>query len=65
MVWVLVFGLIALGGLVMVVAYAIWLAHKAADLLSELEMLGTRANELADILGRVQLPAGPAEESNG
>lgn len=65
MVWVLVFGLIALGGLVMVVAYAIWLAHKAADLLSELEMLGTRANELAGILGRVQLPAGPAEESNG
>lgn len=65
MVWVLVFGLIALGGLVMVVAYAIWLAHKASDLLSELEMLGTRASELADILGQVQLPAGPVDESNG
>ena len=38
----------------MVVSYGIWLWHKASDLFSELEMLGERATELADILGRLQ-----------
>ncbi len=57
MVWVLVFGGIALAGLAMVIGYAIWLAHKAADLFSELEMLGTRAQELAALLERIELPA--------
>ncbi|HOC12831.1 MAG TPA: hypothetical protein PLL50_04050 [Propionicimonas sp.] len=52
--WILLFGLIALGGLIMVVSYGIWLWHKASDLFSELEMLGERATELADILGRLQ-----------
>ncbi len=53
MVWVLVFGGIALAGLVMVVSYGIWLWHKASDLFSELEMLGRRAEELAGILSRI------------
>ena len=57
MVWVLVFGGIALAGVAMVIGYAVWLAHKAADLFSELEMLGTRAEELATVLERLQLPA--------
>ncbi len=57
MVWVLVFGGIALAGLAMVIGYAVWLAHKAADLFSELEMLGTRAQELAALLERIELPA--------
>lgn len=59
MIWVLVFGLIALGGLVMLVSYAVWLWHKASDLFSELEMLGKRAEELAELVGRIQpeLPA--------
>ena len=54
MVWVLIFGGIALAGLITVASYAVWLAHKASDLFSELEMLGERATELADILGRLQ-----------
>ena len=53
MIWVLVFGLIALAGLIMVVSYAVWLAHKASDLFSELEMLGRRAEELADLLSQI------------
>jgi len=57
MVWVLVFLGIALAGAVMVVSYAIWLAHKAADLFSEVEMLGTRAEELVALLERIELPA--------
>ena len=70
MVWVLVFSLIALGGLIMVVSYAVWLWHKASDLFSELEMLGTRADEFGTLLGGLQLPtdtqrptAGPRRSS--
>lgn len=58
MIWVLVFSLIALAGLVMVVSYAVWLLHKASDLFSELEMLGQRAEELADLLAQIR-PALP------
>ena len=59
MVWVLVFGGIALAGLVMVASYGVWLWHKATDLLSEIEMLGERASELAALLEQVrpELPA--------
>ncbi len=59
--WVLIFGLIALGGLITLISYAVWLWHKASDLFSELEMLGKRAEELADLLNQIQpvLPDGP------
>jgi hypothetical protein len=59
MVWVLVFGGIALAGLVMVASYGVWLAHLASDVFSELEMLGKRAEELAALLEQVkpELPA--------
>ncbi len=60
--WVLVFSLIALGGLVMVVSYGIWLWHKVSDLFSELEMFGRRAEELAELLGRIS-PELPGRES--
>lgn len=61
MVWVLVFGGIALAGLVMLIGYLVWLAHKAADLFSEIEMLGTRAEELAALVEQLELPAAPGE----
>ena len=64
MVWVLVFLGIALAGVVMVVSYAIWLAHKAADLFSEIEMLGTRAEELVALLERIELPAAGVHEDD-
>lgn len=61
MIWVLVFGGIALAGLIMVVSYGVWLWHKASDLYSEIEMLGTRAEELAALLEQIhpELPARP------
>lgn len=61
MVWVLVFGGIALAGLIMVISYGVWLWHKASDLFSEFEMLGTRAGELADLVSQIQpeLPQRP------
>jgi hypothetical protein len=57
MLWALVFGGIALAGLVMLVSYGVWLAHKAADVMSEVRMVGERVAELADLLAQVQIPA--------
>ncbi len=56
MVWVFVFGGIALVGLIMLVAYGVWLAHKAADVMSEVQVLADRADQLADLLGQIQPP---------
>ncbi len=50
MLWVVVFLVIALAGLAMLVGYAIWLAHKTADLLSELGVLADQAAQLGRLL---------------
>ena len=63
MVWVIVFGGIAFAGLVMVASYGVWLWHKASDLFSEVEMLGTRAAELAALLEQVR-PVLPARQES-
>ncbi|MCA0251395.1 MAG: hypothetical protein LCH76_03700 [Actinobacteria bacterium] len=65
MVWVFVFVGIALGGLIMLISYAVWLAHKASDLFSEIEMLGTRATELGDLLEQLELPSATGAGSSG
>ncbi len=57
MIWVLIFGGIALLGVVTVVSYAVWLAHKTSDLYSEVRMLGRRVDEAGELLGAIQLPA--------
>ncbi len=56
MIWVLIFGGIALAGVIMLVAYAVWLAHKAADVLSEVGVLADRTGQLADLLSQIQPP---------
>jgi hypothetical protein len=56
MVWVIVFGGIALAGVVMLISYAVWLAHKASDVWSEVDMLAVRANELAELVGQIEVP---------
>jgi len=56
LVWVIVFIGIGLAGLIMLVSYAVWLAHKASDLFSELDMLAVRAAELADLLTQIRVP---------
>ena len=55
-VWVFVFGSIALVGLVMLIAYAVWLAHKASDVWSEVSVLADRADQLAGLLGQIEVP---------
>jgi hypothetical protein len=56
MVWVVVFVGIALAGLIMCICYAVWLAHKAADVWSEVDMLAVRAAEFADLVGQIDVP---------
>jgi hypothetical protein len=56
MIWVIVFGGIALAGVVMLISYAVWLAHKASDVWNEVDMLAVRANELAELVGQIQVP---------
>jgi hypothetical protein len=56
MVWVIVFASIALAGVVMLICYAVWLAHKASDVWSEVDMLAVRADELAQLVGQIQVP---------
>jgi hypothetical protein len=62
-VWVLVFGGIALAGLVMLICYGVWLAHKAADVLSEIAVLADRADQLAMLLS--QISPGPTAAMAG
>ena len=56
MIWVIVFAGIALAGLVMLISYAVWLAHKAADVWSEVDMLAVRADELSRLLAQIEVP---------
>ena len=56
MIWVLIFGGIALAGVIMLVAYAVWLAHKAADVMSEVGVLADRTGQLVDLLSQIQAP---------
>ena len=62
MFWLLIFGGIALAGVAMLVAYGIWLAHKTADVLSELDMLARRVAELGDLVA--QVGTAPAADRN-
>ena len=64
MIWVLIFAGIAVAGLVMVVSYAVWLIHKASDLMSEVRVLFDHGDQLATLVGQIQVPqfAGLADD---
>ena len=64
MVWVILALVLALAALATLIAYGVWLAHKTADLLSEVAVLGDRAGELADLVGQIHAP-GDAREVGG
>jgi len=55
-IWVLIFGGIALAGLIMVISYAVWLFHKASDVMSEIRVLLNRGEQLGAILGEIEVP---------
>jgi hypothetical protein len=58
-IWVLIFAAIALGGVVMLSCYAVWLAHKTSDVLSELAVLGDRAGQLGELVGEIGVSTSP------
>ncbi len=60
MLWLLVFGGIAVAGLVTLVSYAIWLAHKTADVLSEVTVVMERLGAFGDLAAQIELPTGAA-----
>lgn len=62
MVWVFVFGGIALLGLVMLASYAVWLFHKFSDVMSEVGVLADRGGQLADLVAQVRLPGPGADD---
>lgn len=63
MMWVLIFAGIAVAGIITVVSYGVWLAHKASDVMSEVEMLGTRAEEFGELVGQIRFE--PSADSAG
>jgi hypothetical protein len=64
MLWVVLFLVIALAGLAMLVGYAVWLAHKTADVFSELRVLGKHSDQLAELLAQIRVPGSlPGEPS--
>ncbi len=56
MVWFIVFGVIALGGLAMVICFGISLWRKSQALLDEVGTLLERADELAGLLEQLEVP---------
>ena len=63
--WVLVFGGIALAGLVMLISYGVWLAHKAADVMGEMGVLADRAGQLVDLLAQIEIAGARARPAAG
>jgi hypothetical protein len=54
--WAIVFAAIALAGLILVICYGVWLAHKAADVISEVTVLAERGAQIAEVLGQISVP---------
>jgi hypothetical protein len=57
--WVVLFVVIALGGLGVLGLVALRLWRSARGLLEELEVMGSRAARLADLLGQIEVVGGP------
>ncbi|MGA4668203.1 hypothetical protein ACPCG0_00125 [Propionibacteriaceae bacterium Y1923] len=55
MIWVWVFLAIAVVGLVVMISYGVWLFHKAADVYSEIKMLGQRGREIQALVEQLEL----------
>jgi hypothetical protein len=61
-IWVLVFAGIAVVGFAMLVGYAVWLAHKTADVASEVAQLGSLAGRLGALLAEIHPPGSDDRE---
>jgi hypothetical protein len=55
-IWTFIIAGIALAGLLMVVSYAVWLIHKASDVMGEVRMLLGHGGQLVALVGEIQVP---------
>ena len=53
MLWVVLVLVLGLAALLVLVCHVVWLAHKTADVLSEVAVLSDQAGQLADLLGQI------------
>ncbi len=65
MLWFVVFGVIALGGLVMVVCFGVSLWRKSRALLDEVGALLERADQVLGLLDQIELPGGTGTPRSG
>lgn len=56
MPWVLIFAGIGVVGLITLVSYGIWLAHKASDVMGEVHVLSDRTGQLLDLVSQIEPP---------
>lgn len=56
MLWVIIFGAIAVAGLAMLASYGVWLLHKTSDVMSEVRVLAASGATLVELAGQVRLP---------
>jgi hypothetical protein len=56
MVWVIGFASIAAVGLIMLASYGVWLAHKAADVMSEVNVVLNNLGALAVLASQITFP---------
>jgi hypothetical protein len=54
--WVVLVLVLALGALAVLVSYAVWLAHKTADVLGEVGQLADQAAQLGELLAQISVP---------
>ena len=57
MIWVAVVGGVALAGVVALVIYGVQLAHRAKDLRHEIDIVAARGQEIAQLVGQIDLSA--------
>lgn len=65
MIWVWVFLAIAVAGLIVMISYGVWLFHKAADVYSEIRMLGKRGQEIQALLEQLELNPRVTRDQHG
>ena len=57
MVWIAIFGALALAGAVAVSIYAVQLMHRAADVRHEIDVTLDRVGQLRGLVDQLELPA--------
>ena len=58
MFWVILAAAIAVAAVIVVASYGVWLAHKASDVMSEVQVVAANGERLAELVSQLRVPAG-------